>query len=247
MTTIGFPHGGAHRAAQPLWGSETVRRALLLCGILSSVYYAAVTAFVATRWEGYSSTSQVISELSAIGAPTRRLWVVAAFPYTPLVLAFAWGVWKSAGRSRALRVAGASLLAYGALGIVAWPFAPMHLREVVAAGGATLSDTMHIALGAVSVALMLTAIAFGAAAFGRTFRVYSLASVAVLVAFGALTFLDSPALAANRPTPWIGLWERIDIGVFLLWTAVLATALLRTTHGAVPKAGRKAPTHEFAR
>ena len=49
----------------------------------------------------------------------------------------------------------------------------------------------------------------------------------VLVAFGALTFLDAPRVAANLPTPWIGVWERINIGVFLLWVVVLAIVLLR--------------------
>ena len=46
--------------------------------------------------------------------------------------------------------------------------------------------------------------------------------------FGVLTFLDAPGIAANLPTPWIGVWERINVGVFLLWVVVLATALLRT-------------------
>ena len=103
----------------------------------------------------------------------------------------------------------------------------MHLRDVLAAGGGTLSDTLHIVLGGVTVVLMLLAMAFGAAAFGKRFRLYSLASLAVLAVFGALTFLDAPRVGANLPTPWIGVWERIDIGVFLLWVIVLATVLLR--------------------
>jgi hypothetical protein len=48
----------------------------------------------------------------------------------------------------------------------------------------------------------------------------------ILVAFGALTFADAPGVAANQATPWIGVWERINVGVFLLWVVVLATALL---------------------
>ena len=31
----------------------------------------------------------------------------------------------------------------------------------------------------------------------------------------------------NLPTPWIGLWERINIIVFLMWVVVLATVLWR--------------------
>ena len=245
MTTVGIPQRRVRTPAQPLWRGDTTRRALLFCGILSAIYYAAITALVATRWEGYSSASQVISELSAVGAPTRRLWLLVSWPYTLLALAFAWGVWTSAGR--ALRVAGAALLAFGALGVIGWPFAPMHLRETLAAGGGTLSDTMHMVLGGVTVALMLVVMAAAATAFGRQFRLYTVASVVVLFAFGFLVFLDAPEVAANRPTPLVGVWERINIGAFLLWEAVLAVALLRERAVAVSTAGRAAPTHEHAR
>lgn len=206
------------------------RKLLLICGILSSLLYAGMTAFVAMQWEGYSSASQPISELSAIGAPTRRLWMLLGIPYTLLVLAFGWGVWKSAGRSRALRIAGGLILAFGALGL-AWPFAPMHLRETLAAGGGTVSDTLHLVLSGVTVGLMLLAIGFVAAAFGRGFRIYSIVTFVILLVFGVLTGLDAPALEANRPTPWLGVWERISIGAFLLWVIVVAIALLPSRMG----------------
>ena len=202
------------------------RKALLICGILSSLLYVAMTIVVAMQWEHYSSTAQTISELSAIGAPTRSLWAVPGALYTVLVTLFGWGIWRSAGSSRPLRWLGASIVFYGGLGLI-WPLAPMHLRETLAAGGGTLSDSLHIALATVTVLLMLAAMMFGAAAFGRQFRAYSIASLIILAAFGALTFRDAPGIAANLPTPWIGVWERINIGVFLLWIVVLAVTLLR--------------------
>jgi hypothetical protein len=200
------------------------RRALLVCGILSSLLYAAMTAFIPMQWPSYSSASQTISELSAIGAPTRPLWVVLAIPYTLLVAAFGWGVWRSAVGNRALRAAGAWLLAQGVIG-VAWP--PMHQREVLASGGGTLTDTMHIVFAMVTVLLMLLAMGFAGAALGSRFRRYTLASIGLLVVFGTLTGIDAPRLQANLPTPWVGVWERLNIGAFMLWVAVLATTLLR--------------------
>ena len=204
---------------------EAWRRAFLACGIISSLLYGAMIS--AIRYEGYSLISQVPSELTAIGAPTQRLWTILGPIYTLLVTAFGWGVWQSAGRNRAVRIVGGLTLAFGSLGLL-WPFAPMHQREVLAAGGGTLGDTMHVALGGVTVLLMFLTIGFGAAAFGRRFRLYSIVSGMVLLAFGILTFLEAPGLQANLPTPWIGLWERINISVFLLWVVVLAIVLLRT-------------------
>jgi hypothetical protein len=215
------------------------RKTLLVCGIVSSLLYVLMCVFVALQWESYSSASQTISELSAIGAPTRSLWAVPGAIYTLLVTAFGFGVWMSARRSRALRITGGLILAYGALGVL-WPFAPMHLRETLAAGGGTLSDTMHLVLASVTILLMLLAISFAAAAFGTRFRLYSIATLVVLAAFGALTFLDAPGLAANLPTPLIGVWERINVGVFLLWVVVLATMLLRIKEAAAVT-GRRDP------
>lgn len=200
------------------------RTALLVCGIVSSLLYAGM--IWAIRYEGYSPISQVPSELTAIGAPTQALWARLGWIYTVLATAFGVGLWKFAGRNRAIRIVGCLLLAHASLGLL-WPFAAMHQRAVLAAGGATLSDTMHVVLAAVTVFLMFLAIGFGASAFGQPFRVYSIATIVLLVVFGALTFMEAPRLQANLPTPWIGLWERINISVFLLWIVVLAAALLR--------------------
>ncbi|HLW53454.1 MAG TPA: alpha/beta fold hydrolase [Candidatus Angelobacter sp.] len=215
----------------------TARKALVFCGILSSVLYAAM--IWAIRYQGYNLISQVPSELTAIGAPTQALWARLGWIYTGLVIAFGFGVWKSAGTNRVLRFVGGIILAYASLGFL-WPFAEMHQREVLAAGGGTLSDTMHVVLGGVTVFLMFLAIAFGATAFGKRFRLYSIATIAVLLAFGALTFLEAPRLQTDLPTPWIGLWERINISVFLLWVAVLATVLLRPERGT-----RQVMSHPF--
>ena len=203
-----------------------MRRLLLGCGILSSLLYVAMNVVIAARWPGYSPVTQTVSELSAIGAPTRSLWVPLGYIYTVLVGAFGWGVWKAAGGSRALRVLGALIVVYGSLGLF-WP--PMHLREALAAGGQSTTDTLHISFAMVTVALMLLAIGFGAAAAGRSFRVYSIATLVVLLVFGLLTGREAPGIESNQPTPLIGVWERINIGAFLLWVVVLATTLMRGT------------------
>jgi hypothetical protein len=195
------------------------RPILLICGILSSLLYVAMNVLVPMHWSGYSSASQTVSELSAIGSPTRSLWAPFGALYAVLFAAFGAGVRHSAGSNRALKMAGTALVALGILYLL-WP--PMHLRGAEF----SLTDILHIAFAIATLSLMLIAIGFGAAALGKGFRLYSVATTAVFVIFGALTGLDAPHVAANEPTPWIGVWERINIGAFLLWIAVLAIELL---------------------
>jgi hypothetical protein len=146
--------------------------------------------------------------------------------YQVLVTLFAIGVFTSAGRNRALRVAGGFLVAYGLIGFTA-PFVSMHAREVIATSGAVQTDRLHVVATAVAVLLMFTAIAFASKAYGRGFRFYSIATILVSFAFGALTGRAAPSLEANLPTPWVGITERISIAVFLLWVVVFAILLLR--------------------
>jgi len=176
-------------------------------------------------YPGYSYTSQQVSELSAIGAPTRSLWIAMSGVWSPLVIAFGIGVWLSAGQKRALRVVGSLLAVWGVVGFV-WLLFPMQLR-----GTATLAtDVMHIVFAAAQVILMVLFIAFGAASFGRGFRLYSVATIVALLAFGALNSTQASAIAAGQPTPWMGVIERVSVYAPMIWVMVLAIVLLRS-HG----------------
>jgi hypothetical protein len=193
---------------------------LIACGVISSVLYAAMLILIPLGWPGYSSAAQAVSELSAIGAPTRSLWAPLGVLYTVLVSAFGTGIVMQRPRKRSLRIAGSVLVVYGVLGLF-WP--PMHLRGVQP----TLTDALHVVFSVATVLLMLLAIVFGAAALGNAFHTFSVATIGVFVLFGTLTFLEAPRLAANLPTPWLGIWERVNIGAFLVWVAVFAMALSR--------------------
>jgi hypothetical protein len=208
---------------------------LLSCGVLSALWYVAMLVVVPMHWDGYSSASQTVSELSAIDAPTRSLWVTLGVVWTLLYAAFGLGVWISAGASRVLRVVGGLIIAAALIGLL-WP--PMHQREVLAAGGGTLTDTLHLAWTMVNGVLTLLAMAFAAVPFARGLRLYSVATIVVVVAAGMLTSVDAPRIEADLPTPWVGVWERISIGAWLLWVVVLAVTLLRHPTVAQPRIGR---------
>ena len=224
MTTIGLTNERARPMKRPVRSRSLARQTLLVCGILSSLLYVATDLVGGLRYEGYSFTSQAVSELMATGAPSEPFVDPLFITYGVLALAFGVGVFReAAGQSRALRIAGALLIAYALVGFTGPTLFEMHPRGSGMQGG----DTPHIILTGVLVLLTLLAIVFAAFALGNRFRVYSFATLAVLVVFGALTAPFGARLAAGQPTPGFGILERINIYSSLLWIAVLATALLR--------------------
>ena len=61
-----------------------LKKILLTCGMLASLLYIGMNIYVPMLYEGYNTASQAVSELSAIGAPDRPLWVVPGIIYTLL-------------------------------------------------------------------------------------------------------------------------------------------------------------------
>jgi len=217
-----------------------VRKVLLVCGIVSSLFYVATTIVGAMLWEGYSSTSQTVSELFAIGAPTRPLVIPLLIIYALLLYAFGLGIWLSAGRKHPLRIAAVLIVAKEVLGLMATVFAPMHMRG----SEGTISDTLHGILTGVGVFLcMLPALVFGAIALGKRFRIYSIATILIFVVNGVLAFLEAPQLAADLPTPWAGVMERTNIYVYMLWIGVLAITLIRAQSDGFRLMDRDRVTH----
>lgn len=227
MTIVGFPQHHTRPLTYRAHRTELLRRALLVFGILTPSLYVAINLLGAAQWENYSFASQAVSELSAIGAPSRSLLLWLGAVYDLFVLAFALGVWRSAGSKRSLRFTAAFLLGTVIVDTL-FRFAPMHMRGTPP----TLTDTMHIVLSAAISLCILLAVASSAAAFGRWFRVFAIATILIMLVAGAWTGFEARGVPTNAPTPVLGLTERIDIGAYLLWTVVLAVVLLPRRDGA---------------
>ena len=205
---------------------EAARKALLAAGPLSSALYVGATDVVAAaRWEHYRRTRRMVSELFAVGSPARPVLHDLMTAYTALTVVCGAGGWASARRRRALRASGALLIAYGLSNVVAGRF-PLDLQNEASVPG-------HIVATTVQLVLMLAAMGCAAAGFHGRLRAYCLASLAVSVAMGMVAFAAAP----HGPHLLLGVGERISIGAFLLWVAVLALALWRAPDEA-PRAGQ---------
>ena len=82
-------------------------------------------------------------------------------------------------------------------------FGPMSQREVLAAGGATSADTMHLVLSAATGLFVAAYVATTAFAFGWVFRLYSVVTIATALVFGLLSAqVDKIEAGDPRPT-WV--------------------------------------------
>lgn len=198
-------------------------RAWLVCGILASLLYVVADALGGFAWQGYSHASQSVSELMAVGAPSRPLVLSLMGVRSLLVLAFALGIWQAAAEKPVLRLAAIFVIADATIGQITASYFPAFQRGAV---GSAVPHLIGTGLESLSIVL---AMGFSAVALGRWFRLYSIATILTLLVFGALAGSDVSSIQAQLPTPWLGLVERVNIYAYLLWMAVLAVTLLR--HG----------------
>jgi hypothetical protein len=195
-----------------------VRRALLVCGVLSSVLYLlSVDVVAALLYPDYHDyRSQMVSELIARGAPTRHLMVDLFVPYNLLVLAFAAGVWNSSAGKPAIRFTAMALVAYGVTSSVGLLLAPMDVRVA----GITEQTVLHIWVTVLQGVFIAFVLVSGAFVHRGRFRLHTFATLALCLMFGAWA-----GWQAAQASPWLGITERVNIYAWMLWLLVLAISL----------------------
>jgi Protein of unknown function (DUF998) len=195
--------------------------ALLICGILSAVVYAATDIVAGSLYPGFSLADQAVSELFAIGAPTAGLVVPLFSLSSALLAAFALGVWRSSAHQWPLRMMSWMFFGSALIGLTLWNLFPMHMRGA----GRTFTDTMHLILAANP--FVLLTLAFGLAAFRLRFRLFTVGTILVVTLPAVFAFHYAPEIDRHQPTPWLGLAERLAQDGYLLWQVALASLLLR--------------------
>ena len=68
---------------------------------------------------------------------------------------------------------------------------------------------------------------------GKRFRLYSIGTILILILFGVLSGMDGTRVAAQLPTPWLGITERILIFATMLWVVVMAIIYFRAENSKV--------------
>jgi hypothetical protein len=206
----------------------TLQKVLLICGIIASLFYGALDIIGGIVWHGYSFASQAISELTAIGAPTRQLLAPLYPIYSLLMIAFGLGVLILAGQRHMLLFIGVLQVIIGFVGLAWIPF-PIHMRGVEP----TFTDAMHSTFAGVQTLFILSSIGLGTVAYGKRFGYYSIGTLLTLLACGSLTFAIAGQLVPQQLGTWFGLLERITVYGYMVWVIVLAIVLIRVERSQV--------------
>jgi len=203
------------------------QRIFLLCGIVAPILYASADVIAGTRWEGYSFRDQTISELAAIGAPTRLLFAVLLIAVYALMVVFGAGVWRAADGNRRLKITGALLAGLGLMALTIGQFASMRPRSTEQG----LAGALHLAEGMAAMVMTFTAMGIAATAFGRSFRLYTVATIIFAMGFGAWSAMEISRIGQGVATPWVGVKERLFWYGYQSWFIVLALTLLFRNRG----------------
>ena len=212
--------------------ADAVNTALLAAGILAVAVYGVGDLVSGLLYNGYSFRDQAISELSAFGSPVRPLMVTVILVHALLMLVFGMGVWRSADR-RSLRWVGICLVATGLIGFPTHTVFAMSSRWLPSG----FNDVMHIVLTSVFSLFAFVAIVLSAVVYPGWFRWYAIATLLVIVGFGAASSAAIQGLSQNA-TPWAGGFERINAYTYFVWIVVLAVVTLRRLSAVPPGPGR---------
>lgn len=196
----------------------TLQKILLGCGILASLLKVGTDVLAGLTTKGYNFVLHSISNLSALGAPTRSFVLPLDLIYDLLMLAFSVAVWQLAGQSVPIRIAAVLIAANALISGVVETFLPMRLGQA--------PGTLHVALMATAMFAFVGAIALGGAGSSGWLRYLSYGIILAFIILTAIGLLFPAKNAAGKPVASIGIQERTMVAAYLLWVIALAVQQL---------------------
>ena len=192
---------------------------LATCGIIAPISLTIVLIVLGFLWPGYNPATQFISELGGVGAPNAIIYA-AGFALTGiLITAFAFGLHRGINKESRSTTGSALIVVYG-LGMVAQAFFPWDKANL-----ASFTSTMHLVAGwtywtAMTLAPLFIGRRLKNDSQWKSYRVYSLAT-------GLVTAVLILILESIWIEGYMGVLQRIAVGVPLLWIEIMAIKLLR--------------------
>jgi len=200
-----------------------IQKLLFLSGFLSAIIYVVADIVASLSYPGYSITGQNYSELLATGAPTRQCLLLISWVYNFLVACFGVAIWRTCQPACKAHTAGAVILGYAIMSMIT----PLYFQMDMRGAEPTPNGSLHPLMTGIMSFFIILSIGSGAFLSGKGFRIYSFVTIAVVTIFGLLTVNQVSDLEAGLDTPWMGLKERVNIYLTMIWFAMLSLTLFQ--------------------
>lgn len=205
------------------WKSPGMTKALVVAPIPAVAVYVIGDVLAGLLYDGYSFRDQWISELTAFGSPVRPPMVTVILVHGVLLLAFSIGLLEVAKRRSALWWIGAlGVAGFVVVGVPTHTFWAMNSRGIQPG----FNDTMHATLSFVFSVNVMATMVLSAVAYRGWFRLYAIASLAVVMVFGIASGTAIRGIDQDN-TPWAGAFERINAYTYFAWLVVLSVMVNR--------------------
>lgn len=194
-----------------------------LAGVLALLSYLSAALFAPHFYPGYDWLSQAVSDLSALTAPSRNVWLQLAGIYeVATVVSVVIAVIYFEHRVNKLSRIGIYLFALSnVLSIIGYRLFP--LSDSGHAG--TLLDMMHIYV-MTPLVILLSLISLGLICIG-SYRTHGRASLGVAAGCCLLLMLLGAIGTAILPKAYFGIPERISVFAVVIFNAILGFFVFR--------------------
>jgi len=195
--------------------NSKLHKILLLSGIVGPVFYFSLLTTLGYLWSGYNPTLQSMSEIGSVVSPYKDLMNYLGFSLLGIfIMLFSIGLLKELGKGILQSLAFLSLLLAGIF-MFAVGFFPCDAGCIdVTQTGRLHSITSTIPSITLPMAAMLMATVI-AKRWGDKWRYLSFW-------IGLLSMLSGPVMFIPFITPYLGLTQRVGIGLSLLWMILVS-------------------------
>ena len=201
--------------------NDTLLRILALCGIVGPIIFAVLVTVSGFLYDGYSHSSQAISELAGSDAESPLLQTINFFIIGSAVMALAVGLHRGIGGGRGSVIGPALIFVFGASsGIGIFPCDS-------GCDGATGLGFMHNLTGLIGFVAAIVSIFVisrrfkGDPNWGSLYPVAKVFAFATLIAF--LMWIGASKIADQESVN--GVFQRLYIGVWFTWIEIMAFKL----------------------
>lgn len=201
---------------------------LAWCAATAVAIYVAATVLGGLLDPDYSHLSMHISELTSSHAPNRTPLAGLYVAYNLTLAGFGVALRRQPRSGRWLAAASWLLVATGLVGVLLVTWFPQDSYGYPATG----AGTGHIVLAGMAALTAIVAMLTAGRGFVRETRQPLLGRLSTLAALTMVVAGLAGAVGTAMDSPYLGLLQRLSIGVFLAWLAAVAW-LMRSGPGGV--------------